>query len=77
MGLSGTEWHDAIKLQGNLAPIRTLHGRNQYNSRCRHFNEREILPHVLAFCHYGELLQNNRHHLMSEIAAGVKMNTTT
>ena len=28
MGLSSTEWHDAIKLQGNLAPVRALHGRS-------------------------------------------------
>ena len=30
MELSSTEWHDAIKLQGNLAPVRALHGRSQY-----------------------------------------------
>ena len=75
MGLSNTEWRDAINLQGNLAHVRALHGRSQYNSRCRHCNERETLPHVLGFCHYGELLPNNRHHLMrTKIAADVKMN---
>ena len=68
MGFSSTVWRDAIKLKGNL-------GRSQYNSRCRHYNERETLPHVLGFCHYGELLRNNRHHLIrSKIAAGVKIN---
>ena len=38
MRLSSTEWTDAIKLQGNLSPVRILHGRSQYNSRFRHCN---------------------------------------
>ena len=71
MELSSTEWRDAIKLQGNLAPVRTLHGRSQYNSCCRHCNERETLPHVLCSCHDRQLLRNNGHHKMSKIAAGV------
>ena len=75
MELSSMEWRDAVKLQGNLSPIRALHGRCQYNSGCGHCNERETLPHVLCFCHYGELLRNNRHHLMNKIAAGVKLNS--
>ena len=75
MELSSTEWRDSIKLQGNLAPVRALHGRSQYNSCCRHCNERESVPHVLCFCHYGELLRNNGHHLIrSKIAADVKIN---
>ena len=59
MELSSTEWTDAIKLQGNLSHVRTLHGRSQYNSRCRHCNECKTLPHVLGFCHYEELFRNN------------------
>ena len=75
MGLSSTEWRDGIKLEGNPSPVRALHGRSLYNSRCRHCNVRETLPHVLCFCHYGELLRNNRHHLTrSKIATGVKIN---
>ena len=72
LGLTSAEWRDAIKLQGNLAPVRALHGRSQDNTRCRHCNEPETLPHVLGFCHYGELLRNNRHHLIrSTIAAAL------
>ena len=75
MGLSSPEWRDAIKLQENLPPIRALHGRSQYNSLCRHCNERKILHHGLGFCHYAELLRNNRHHLISsKITAVVKVN---
>ena len=75
MGLSSTKWSDGIKLEGNLAPVRALHGWSLYNSRCRHCNERETLPHVLCFCQYGELLRNNRHHLIRrKIATGVNIN---
>ena len=59
MRLSSTEWRDAIKLQVNLASVKALHGRSQYNSRSRHCNERETLHHVLGFCHYEELFRNN------------------
>ena len=36
MELASTEWRDAIKLQGNLVPVKALHGRSQYNSRYKH-----------------------------------------
>lgn len=35
-GLSSSEYKDAIKLQGNVAPVRALHGRSQDGHRCRH-----------------------------------------
>ena len=77
MGLSSTEWRNAIKLQGNLAPVKALHGWSQQNSHYKHSNERDSLPHVLGFCYYEELLRSNWHHLIRiKIAAGVKMNTT-
>ncbi|KAJ4434783.1 hypothetical protein ANN_23354 [Periplaneta americana] len=42
-------------------------------SRCRHCNEYETLPHVLGFCRKGELLRNNRHHwVRSRIAECLK-----
>ncbi|KAJ4445421.1 hypothetical protein ANN_07226 [Periplaneta americana] len=36
----------------------------------------ETLPHVLGFCHYGELFRNNRHHLLrTKIASVIKINS--
>ena len=71
-GLSSSEWREALKLQGNVAPVRAIHGRSLDGTRCRHCSEKETLAHVLGFCPFGELLRNNRHHrIRSKIAASL------
>ena len=60
-GLSSSQWTNALKMNCNLIPVRSIPGRSR-DSHCRHCNEFETLPHVLGFCPRGELLRNNRHH---------------
>ncbi|KAJ4432125.1 hypothetical protein ANN_20741 [Periplaneta americana] len=56
----------------SLKAIRSVPGRSQ-ESRCRHCNEYETLPHVLGVCRKGVLLRNNRHHwVRSQIAECLK-----
>lgn len=71
-GLSTSQWTNAIKMNCNVIAVRSVPGRSQ-ESRCRHCNEYETLPHVLGFCRKGELLRNNRHHwVRSRIAECLK-----
>ncbi|KAJ4436889.1 hypothetical protein ANN_17021 [Periplaneta americana] len=47
---------------------------NQAFRRC---DEQETLPHVLGFCHHGELLRINRHNTVrSLIAASIRQNAS-
>ncbi|KAJ4446185.1 hypothetical protein ANN_12878, partial [Periplaneta americana] len=59
-GLSSSEWRDAIKINANVAPVRSLHGRSLDGFRCR-YCKIETLAHVLGSCQHGELLRNSRH----------------
>ncbi|KAJ4443237.1 hypothetical protein ANN_04905 [Periplaneta americana] len=71
-GLSTSQWTKAIKMNCNVIAVRSVPGRSQ-ESRCRHCNEYETLPHVLGVCRKGELLRNNRHHwVRSRIAECLK-----
>ncbi|KAJ4441919.1 hypothetical protein ANN_11780 [Periplaneta americana] len=68
-GLSSSEWRDAIKMNANVAPVRSLHGRSLDGFRCRYCNEIETLAHVLGSCQHGELLRNSRHHNIRKLIA--------
>ncbi|KAJ4442480.1 hypothetical protein ANN_04066 [Periplaneta americana] len=47
------------------------------SSRCRRCDEQETLPHVLGFCHHGELLRINRHNTVrSLIASSIRQNSS-
>ncbi|KAJ4427564.1 hypothetical protein ANN_25212, partial [Periplaneta americana] len=74
-GLSSSQWTQAIKMNCNTIPVRTLPGRTLDSTRCRRCDEQETLPHVLGFCHHGELLRINRHNTVrSLIAASIRQN---
>ncbi|KAJ4435546.1 hypothetical protein ANN_18162 [Periplaneta americana] len=61
----------------NTIPVRTLPGRTLDSTRCRRCDEQETLPHVLGFCHHGELLRINRHNTVrSLIAASIRQNAS-
>lgn len=73
-GLSTSEMKDALKMIGDVAPVRALPGRSKDGTRCRHCSDTEnyvpeTLPHVLGFCPFGELLRNNRHHNVRSLIA--------
>ena len=69
-GLSCSEWREAIKMTANVCPVRSLPGRSQDNSLCRHCHrEYETLAHVLGACPYGEVLRNHRHHAILHMIA--------
>ena len=68
-GLTPSELKEAIKIIGDVAPVRAIPGRSKDGTQCRHCSctekfDRETLPHVLGFCPFGELLRNHRHHLV-------------
>ncbi|KAJ4427790.1 hypothetical protein ANN_25443 [Periplaneta americana] len=47
------------------------------STRCRRCDEQETLPHVLGFCHHGELLRIKRHNTVrSLIAASIRQNAS-
>lgn len=76
-GLSSSQWTQAIKMNCNTIPVRTLPGRTLDSTRCRRCDEQETLPHVLGFCHHGELLRINRHNTVrSLIAASIRQNAS-
>ena len=69
-GLSSSEWKDAIKMVGGVAPVRAVPGRSRDTNRCRRcLNEIETLAHVLGSCPHGENLRNIRHHTIRSILA--------
>lgn len=73
-GLSASELKDAIKIIGDVAPVRVLPGRSKDGTQCRHCSDAEnfspeTLPHVLGFCPFGELLRNHRHHSVRSLIA--------
>ena len=59
-GLSSTEWTQAIKMVGNVVPVKCVPGRSQGSKRCRHCNEYETLAHILGKCERSALIRNNR-----------------
>lgn len=73
-GLSSSQWTNAIKMDCNVIPVRSLPGRSE-ETRCRHCNESETLPHILGFCKKGELLRNNRHHKVRSAIAKLLLET--
>ncbi|KAJ4447067.1 hypothetical protein ANN_09056 [Periplaneta americana] len=57
--------------------LRTLPGRTLDSTRCRRCDEQETLPHVLGFCHHGELLRINRHNTVrSLITSSIRQNAS-
>ncbi|KAJ4443689.1 hypothetical protein ANN_05364 [Periplaneta americana] len=69
-GLSSSEWRDALKMTGNVAPVRAVPGRTQDNNHCRRcHSEVETLIHVLGSCPFGETLRNSRHHKIKSVIA--------
>ncbi|KAJ4450433.1 hypothetical protein ANN_01857 [Periplaneta americana] len=76
-GLSSSQWTQAIKMNCNTIPVRTLPGRTLDSTRCRRCDEQETLLHVLGFCHHGELLRINRYNTVrSLIAASIRQNAS-
>ncbi|KAJ4447608.1 hypothetical protein ANN_09615 [Periplaneta americana] len=76
-GLSSSQWTQAIEMNCNTIPVCTLPGRTLDSTRCRRCDEQETLPHVLGFCHHGELLRINRHNTVrSLIAASIRQNAS-
>ncbi|KAJ4433259.1 hypothetical protein ANN_15518 [Periplaneta americana] len=76
-GHSSSQWTQAIKMNCNTIPVRTLPGRTLDSTHCRRCDEQETLPHVLDFCHHGELLRINRHNTVrSLIAASIRQNAS-
>jgi hypothetical protein len=73
--LSISEWTTILKMNGNIAAVRSIPGRSQDN-HCRHkgCNEIETLGHVLGSCKKSELLRNNRHHKIRNILANAFRN---
>ncbi|KAJ4433499.1 hypothetical protein ANN_15803 [Periplaneta americana] len=75
--LSSSQWTQAIKMNCNRIPVRTLPGKTLDSTRCRRCDEQETLPHVLGFCHHGELLRINRHNTVrSLIASSIRQNAS-
>ena len=65
-GLSSSEWREALKMQYNVVPVRTLPGRSRDGVLCRHCRE----PETLGSCSRGDLLRNSRHNrIRSKIAS--------
>ena len=65
-GLSSTEWQEALKMQYNVVPVRTLPGHSRDRVLCRHCRE----PETLGSCSRGDLLRNSRHNrIRSKIAS--------
>ncbi|KAJ4426486.1 hypothetical protein ANN_27300 [Periplaneta americana] len=65
-GLSSSEWRDALKMTGNVAPVRAIPGRTQDNNHCRRcHSEVETLAHVLGSCPFGETADITKSGLIS------------
>ncbi|KAJ4444181.1 hypothetical protein ANN_05971 [Periplaneta americana] len=76
-GLSSSQWTQAIKMNCNTISVRTLPGRTLDSTRCRRCDEQETFPHVLGFCHHGELLRIKRHNTVrSLIASSIRQNAS-
>ena len=72
-GLSISEWIMALKMVACVVPVRSVPGRSQDGTLCRHCREPETLSHVLGSCPHGALLRNTRHHAVrSAIAEELK-----
>lgn len=74
VGLTLSELKDAIKMIGDVAPVRAIPGRSKDGTQCRHCSTAEnfiteTLPHVLGSCPFGELLRNQRHHIIRKMVA--------
>lgn len=69
VGLSNTEWIEAIKMTGHVSNVRGIPGRSQDGYQCRHCTENESLAHVLGSCPYGGLLRITRHNKIRSIIA--------
>ncbi|KAJ4450496.1 hypothetical protein ANN_01923 [Periplaneta americana] len=68
--LTLSEWIDALKMVGYVAPVRAVPGRSRDGTRCRRcLSEIETLPHILGFCPYSEALRNIRHHAVCSMLA--------
>jgi len=67
--ITTSEWINYFKMVGNVAAVRNIPGRSSGTNRCRieSCNEIETLPHVLGFCHQGELLRLQRHHKVVQL----------
>jgi Reverse transcriptase (RNA-dependent DNA polymerase) len=74
-GLSSSEWVSCLKMIGNVAPVRSIHGTTLDARRCRHCSETETLAHVLGKCPHGELLRNTRHHRIRSLIAAALAKT--
>ncbi|KAJ4437905.1 hypothetical protein ANN_13844 [Periplaneta americana] len=59
-GLTLSEWIDALKMVGYVAPVRAVPGRSRDGTRCRR---------CLSFCSYSEALYNIRHHAVRSMLA--------
>ncbi|KAJ4432068.1 hypothetical protein ANN_20682 [Periplaneta americana] len=79
------EFQDAIKYLGIHLNSRLLWHTNIANTRAKTIarmvqlrcNEQEMLPHILGFCHHGELFRINRHNTVrSLIASSVHQNAS-
>ena len=72
-GLSTSEWITCLKMNANVAAVRSIPGRSLDGTRCRYCPEIETLAHVLGHCERGMLLRNSRHHTVrSTLAAALK-----
>ncbi|KAJ4426738.1 hypothetical protein ANN_26537 [Periplaneta americana] len=68
--LTLSEWIDALKMVGYVAPVRAVPGRSRDGTRCRRcLSEIETLPHILGFCPYSEALRKIRHHAVRSMLA--------
>jgi hypothetical protein len=72
-GLTTSEWINALKMVACVVPVRSVPGRSQDGTLCRHCREPETLSHVLGSCPHGALLRNTRHHAVrSAIAEAIR-----
>lgn len=67
--ITTSEWISYFKIVGNVAAVRNTPGRSTGTNRCRlnSCDEIETLPHVLGFCHQGELLRHQRHNKVVQL----------
>lgn len=63
-GFSTSEWINAIKITGNVLPVKT---NPRYNHK--HCDEFETLGQIFGKCPRGELLRNNRHRSIRSLLA--------
>ncbi|KAJ4432415.1 hypothetical protein ANN_21034 [Periplaneta americana] len=68
----------ALKMTGNVAPVRAVSGRTQDNSHCRRCHcEDKTLAHVLGSCPFGKTLRNSRHHKIRIHTCGVTVSVSS